>query len=592
MLGKGFRCEYSYPNQRSRCTGGRRVSLIRQQQQGARGMYQPPQRPKDLDPIPLPTSRSLPPPTLRTPPGWPALKLFLIYRCVLLLLLFITLGPPASSLAAWIRQPNLVAWGLLGYLGLLLLGLILLLRQWPGYTRQVQWSVLGDIGVLSLLMYATGGASHGLGLLIAISVVLGSLLSLGAFSVALAAVASLAVIAAELLVELQTPGMRSALPQAGLLGVTYFAVALLALALSRRLHETERFAERQRMDLASLATLNEHVVGRLETGVLVVDPSGDVRLSNRAATRLLGNQTLGRGMALAGLAPALVEALSDWSPGSSRAPLLLNPFPGAAEIRVTIEPLSANPEPGFLLFLEDPALHEQRAQELKLASLGRLSASIAHEIRNPLGAISHAGQLLDEADETTETRRELLAIIERNIHRLNDIVESVLQLSHHEQATPQILALSDWLTVFSQELKQSLGPEATTLQLEIESGLPPVAVDPRHLRQILSILCDNACKHGGADARTGIRLRGRYHAERGALYLEVIDQGVGISPEVVPFIFDPFFTTNPQGTGLGLYLARELSEANRVQLDAIPQPEGGGCFRLTFSPHTPGGMTS
>lgn len=551
-------------------------------------MHKSPTSSWDLDTTSSGTSRSPLTPATRTVPGWPTLKLFFVYRGLMLVALFMTLGPPASHLTSWIRQPNLVAWGLLGYFGLLLLGLLLMWRQWPPFARQVQWSVLGDIGVLSLLMYATGGANHGLGLLIGISVVLGSLLSLGTFSLGFAAVASLAVIAAELLVELRVPDHNSALPHAGLLGLTYFAVALLALALSRRLHETELFAARQRIDLASLARLNEHIVGRLETGVLVVDPGGDIRLANHAATRLLGNRTLGQGMALAGIAPALADLLRYWSSGESRAPLLLHPFAGAAETRVTIEPLSPNPEPGFLLFLEDPALHEQRAQELKLASLGRLSASIAHEIRNPLGAISHAGQLLEESDEAPGTRRELLGIIERNIHRLNDIVESVLQLSRRDPATPQPLALADWLTDYSQELQHSLGPGAAAVYLEIESPLPLVTVDPRHLRQILSILCDNARKHGGADAVRGIRIRSRYQPERSALYLEVIDPGAGISPEVAPYIFDPFFTTDPQGTGLGLYLARELCEANRVLLEAIPQPEGGGCFRLTFNPQIPG----
>ncbi len=535
---------------------------------------------------------SLATPAATTPsralPDWPALKLLLVYRAVLWGVLFITLGPPPARLAAWMRNPDLVAWGLLAYLALLILGLSLVWRQWPSIGRQVQWSVLGDIGVLSLLMYATGGASHGLGLLIAVSVVLGSLLSVGTLSLAFAAAASLAVIAAELLLELREPGIQSALPQAGLLGLTYFAVALLALAFARRLRETEQIALQQETDLIGLAKLNEHIVGRMDTGVLVLGPGGDIRLANRAAVRLLGNHPLARGTMLTSIAPTLAAALRGLETRATPAPLVVSPFAGGAASRITLEPLGSGPQPGLLVFLEDQALQEQRAQELKLASLGRLSASIAHEIRNPLGAIGHASQLLAESDEAPDTRRELLGIIERNVHRLNDIVESVLQLSRRDAAMPERLPLGEWLEVFAKEFTGSQGPDRVGLHLEMEPDLPPVAVDPRQLRQILSILGDNARKHGGANAETGIRIRARHQPERETLTIEVIDPGPGIPPEVKPYIFDPFFTTDPQGTGLGLYLAKELCEANRILLDPVSLPEGGGCLRLTFPPQSLG----
>lgn len=517
--------------------------------------------------------------------GWRAMKLVLAYRFALLGILVASflLKPGATESPG--PRPSLIALGLLVYLAVLVASLILLRRREPAFEGQIQITVVGDILVLSFLMYAIGGVSSGFGLLIAISVTMGSLLSVGSLSLMFAAAASLAVLAEEILREFLRPASETAYAQTGLLGVTYFSVALLSLALSRKIRETERLAAQRGIDLANLARLNEQVIQQMHTGVLVVDGAGDVRLANQAASKLLGDQALRPGMSLEQIVPNLAQAIHGWWSTQSETPIVVRPFPGCAETRLRVQPLGTDPRSGLLVVLEDNAQLEERAQEIKLASLGRLSAGIAHEIRNPLGAISHAGQLLEESDNSPEVRAKLLGIIQRNVARLNDTVESVLQLSRRDQAMASEIAFERWLPEFVEDMRHHRDLDQDTLRLELEPKLPEVHADPRHVRQILSILCDNALKHGRRpDGRTAILIRGHRGLRGTSACIEVTDTGPGIPPEIAPYLFDPFFTTSGSGTGLGLYLARELCEANRIRLSSVPAANRGACFRLTFAP--------
>lgn len=530
-------------------------------------------------------SASVPPSPLA---DWRVLKLVQAYRFVLFGILFLFFLVRLEGTEILHRRPDLMGLGLLAYLSLLVVSLILLLRRTPVFENQIQITVVGDILVLSLMMYANGGVSSGFGLLIAISVTMGSLLSIGSMSVMFAAGASLSVLAEEILRGFLQAASETAYTHTGLLGVTYFSVALLSLGLLRKIRETEHLAAQRGIDLANLAKLNEHVIQQMHTGVLVVDGASNIRLANHAASKLLGDQVLLPGMSLEQIVPDLAQAVRNWWTTRLEKPIVVRPSPGFGETRLDLHPLGGEPDAGLLVFLEDNAQLEERAQEIKLASLGRLSAGIAHEIRNPLGAISHAGQLLEEAGGSPETRAKLLGIIQRNVIRLNDAVESVLQLSRRDQANASEIALDRWLPEFVEDLCHHRDLEPDTLSLELDPGLAAVHADPRHLHQILAILCDNAFKHGRQPGgRTSILIHGHRNPSGTSTYIAVTDQGPGISPDVAPNIFDPFFTTSDSGTGLGLYLARELCEANRIRLSFVPAPEGGACFRLTFAPWQP-----
>jgi two-component system, NtrC family, sensor histidine kinase PilS len=237
-----------------------------------------------------------------------------------------------------------------------------------------------------------------------------------------------------------------------------------------------------------------------------------------------------------------------------------------------------------VIFLEDTSLIADRVQQAKLAALGRLSASIAHEIRNPIGAMSHAGQLLAESPGIGEDGQRLTDIIRVNARRVSQIVESVLALSRRKKTQPERLQILPWLEDFAREFVQTLeldeGAVAVThTSLDVEAEM-----DPTHLHQIVWNLCDNAVKYASATAGAiAVELSCGYLETSGRPFLEVADRGPGVEPGNVDEIFEPFFTGQPGGTGLGLYISRELAERNGATLRYYARPGGGSQFRVVFA---------
>ncbi len=505
--------------------------------------------------------------------------MFFVYRLAIALILvdlfffggrYWTLGAAAPALFALVS---------LLYLGFVLAGGLFVHWHTPAAQRQVQWALWIDIAALTLLMHASGGVSSGLALLIAVSLTGGSLLMAGRLALLHASLATLAVLAEQLFAWWRGEAQFLAFPQAGLLGVTFFAVALLAHGLARRIQEGERLAARQKLDLANLGALNDYIIQHMNTGVLVVDGEGVIRHLNLTAWRLLGMPRAERGAPLKSVSPPIAEMLRQWRRDPTRRPAIYRPQTGGPEIKPGFMPLGGAGG-ATLVFLEDNARVAEQAQQMKLASLGRLTASIAHEIRNPLGAIGHAAQLLAESDALDSGDRRLIEIIGDNTRRVNEIVETVLGLSRRSRARPEFLPLAAWCAAFVREFADlhPQAPEAPTVEIA-----PPrleVQADPRQLRQVLEILCDNAVSHAGPDVR--IQLAGGLSRESPYPYLDVLDDGPGIPPGKARQIFEPFFTTRNQGTGLGLYIARELCEINWIGLEYMPVPSGGSCFHLRF----------
>jgi two-component system sensor histidine kinase PilS (NtrC family) len=244
-----------------------------------------------------------------------------------------------------------------------------------------------------------------------------------------------------------------------------------------------------------------------------------------------------------------------------------------------------------LIFLEDTSVMEEKVQQFKLAALGRLSASIAHEIRTPVGAMSHAGQLLAESPTIPPEDRRLTKIIQDNAERVSRIIDNVLELSRRGASKPERLDLvsliRDFRTEFcatvqvSPEMVQIVDPPEGTVPLAIPIE---IRVDPSQMQQVLWNLCQNALTHGRAvaDATSPVEIRYGRLATNGRPYLEVVDQGPGIPIADTERVFEPFFTRAPRGTGLGLFLARELAQANRATLLHESGPRGT-VFRLVFS---------
>jgi len=228
----------------------------------------------------------------------------------------------------------------------------------------------------------------------------------------------------------------------------------------------------------------------------------------------------------------------------------------------------------------------RRAESLTLSAMGRFSASLAHEIRNPLAAINYAAQLLEESTDIGDTDRRLLQIINQQCQRTNGIVESVLGLARRERANPENVDLASFLRRFVLEYKQGLSLETDSVEPIISETSVHALVDPRHLHQILTVLVHNALKYGRV-AEEPARVRLRVARQDRTAIIDVMDRGPGIPETVASQLFRPFFTTSEHGTGLGLYIARELCRANQARLEYVSVPAGGACFRLVLAgPHT------
>jgi two-component system sensor histidine kinase PilS (NtrC family) len=514
-------------------------------------------------------------------PTWSALRWLFLFRLFLAVGLALAFSPSVRDSIVASADAEL-AWRVLVIYAMLVLASGLnLYAGWPRRENQVYLAVFTDIVAFALLMHAGGGAGSGLGGLLAVSVAAGALMMEGRMSLLFAAFATLAVITQQTYVELQGGAPASAYTQAGLLGVVFFAVALMARFLYRRLRDMEELAARRKVDIDDLSKLNEFIIENVATGILVVDGDRRLRLMNQAARDLLGAIDAGAGTPLGRLSPELAQ----WLAGHARPTAVQGGVirVNDREIRPSRQLLGDYRATGVLLYLRDNQELVREAQQIKLASLGVLTASIAHNIRNPLSAIAQASQLLEEASGLTAEDRHLLEIIRRNTGRIDEIVTSVLQLSRRNQVDPRQLELAAWLEEFCKEFRESRGLEEHYLVLQIEQAPIAVEVDPRHLRQIVANLCENALLHAGrpgAPAHIQIQL-GRGEGQEMAV-VEVRDDGVGIDDETAREMFTPFYTTRASGTGLGLYIARELSETNGIRLHYERTSPSGSCFRLTF----------
>lgn len=444
-------------------------------------------------------------------------------------------------------------------------------------------AVTVDIFMVTVLMYASGGVQSGLGMLIAIAIALGAISMAGRNSLTLAAIASLAILTEEVYGQLQGGFNTTAYVQAGLLGISFFALAALAHKLASRALQSEELAHERGLDLANMAQLNDYVIRQMRAGILVVNDQSIVQIINDAAWVLLGMPTAMRHHPLEQVSPELADQYHHWEDTGQHAGKSFRATPGGRDIRATFTHLGEAEEASTLIVLEDTATLTAQAQHMKLASLGRLTAGIAHEIRNPLGAISHAAQLLDESPDLVQADKRMADIIQQNSTRVNEVIASILKLSRQDLPKPKPLVLAPWLEKLAEEVRSLHTLNDQQITLHVDPPGTTVFADSGQLHQILDVLCDNARRHFSRPIEElRLQILAGITPESGGPFIEVHDNGSGISQKSAEQLFEPFFTTRNEGTGLGLYIAQQLSEANRSRLEYLPLPNGGSCFRLSF----------
>ncbi|TDY01176.1 sensor histidine kinase [Thiohalophilus thiocyanatoxydans] len=514
---------------------------------------------------------------------WQPLTLLNLYRLLiggLFTALFYSgyLLPPLAS-----HDATLFYGVALIYFAAAILFIIPLSQRWPRFDIQAYFQIGTDILATILLMHASGSISSGVGTLLIVTVAGGSIVMGGRHPLMFAALATLAVLGEQFYAQRVGLGEPNTYTQAGILGLTLFITALAVQSFARRIRESEALARRRGLDLANMSQLTEHIIQRMQTGVLVIDEADQIRLMNESAWYMLGMPAASHYSQLAELSPALATQAQRWQQDPAADIEMIQPSPEHPRVMPRFARIGQESAGGTLIFLEDATAMARHAQQLQLATLGRLTASIAHEIRNPLGAISHAGQLLNESPQLDEQDRRLTGIIDDQSRRMNTIVENIMQLSRRDRSTPRLIDLHHFLPHFVREFATTEELHRELIGLNLDPGPLKVRFDPSQLEQILTNLCQNAVRYSeDYPGFPKVAIHAGLTGGSARPFIDILDYGPGIDPEIAAHIFEPFYTTASSGTGLGLYISRELAEANRAHLNYEPVTTGGSCFRITF----------
>ncbi len=467
------------------------------------------------------------------------------------------------------------------YLLVSIIAFIFIQIKKPPFNYQVTIQIILEILIIDLFIYSSAGLNSGFGMLHVISIAGGSLLLPGRIGFFFAAIAALSVLGHEVYLQLSVFRASPNYIHAGFLGITYFLTAFISHLLANRIEKTEALAEKQAIDLENLARLNEHIVQRLHSGIIVLDDEYKIRLANESASNLLGVHGKLVDNDLDNYFPKLKSSITEWMEHSGGSSFILKPDSGQTELQISLIKIYLENKSEVLVFLDDVSTLRQHAQKLKLASLGRLTASIAHEVRNPLGAISHAAQLLRESIDVKDEEKRLVSIITDQSTRVNSIIESVLSISRRERSVVSPVNLFNWLEEFVQEISGRMFLNAGDITVECNNKDVIANIDSGQLFQIMWNICENGLRYSTHSPY--LVLRCDIHHDSSRPYIDIIDSGNGISDELAENLFEPFFTTEKTGTGLGLFIARELCEANQASLILHKNDHNGCVFRINFS---------
>jgi len=448
-----------------------------------------------------------------------------------------------------------------------------------------QWlaTIGADLTLFTALHIASPGSSFNYVALLILPVLMAGVLTPRVLALATAAVATLALLGTAWLGVLASGGDGTLLmTQAGLAGSGFFVITVLAGELAGRLAR-EELSARGSLELArQQAQLNRLVIEEMEDGVLVVDRGGKVRAANPAARRLLAPEGTSRAApfqlrgvpAWGALARAVERAFAEaaWPEAGRDVAVQFAPDSHRTlrvRVRFTRKREPQASEEFCVLFLEDLRSVQARSRQEKLAAMGRVSAGIAHEIRNPLAAIAQANALLSE-DATDPAQRQLMLMVTENVERLKRIVDDVMEVAPGQVHEVGAIDATTRIAAICAEWAQAAGIEiggAGLLHVELPAEAIGVLFDPEHLRRVLVNLLDNARRHAsGRPAAVLVRLEASADVPGRAVF-EVLSDGEPIPADVEAYLFEPFFSTRSRGTGLGLYICRELCERYGARID-------------------------
>ncbi len=518
--------------------------------------------------------------------NWTSLRLLNIYRLALAAIFFAQ-GFVSQSPLFEIVHLTLYSWVSFAFLVLSLIWLVASWIERRGFQSQIALQIYSDSIIIILLMHACGGIASGLGMLLIIPVAIIGMLTQQSLAILFASLASLGLLAEYIYSVTNLSNYQGTSTQVGILGASLIATAFVTHNLMTRLRSSEQMVQQRERDVALLSALNQEIIENLQGGVLVLNPANRILHINQAAMDLL---RLGQedSISLSKDSPRLLAALESWRQNSDVSTPYLPSDTGIDNVQVSFRQLESHGQLNTLVFLNDVSSIRDSMQQAKLASLGHLTANIAHEIRNPLGAISYAAELLHENQEIDEADQRMVEIINQHTLRINHIIEDILKISRGNPTVRETIDLQVWLRRFVDDFSESGLAAADRFVVDLSPGSLEIEFDAGHLAQILTNLCTNACKHGVEDGRIFIRAS---HEHPSRVRIEIADSGPGIDAEHMDKIFEPFFTRSHQGSGLGLYIVGQLCELNDATIAAQANDHGGTSFIITAVAPNPAAKT-
>ena len=504
-----------------------------------------------------------------------------------------------SSLLLWLVQfdfaptylgsdnPQLFALTASAYIGVNLISLPLFyLKRWQPSETALFAMLLIDIIAINLMMIASGGLAGSVGYLLMVTVAASATFLRTLLALSMVAIASFIPVSVSLSEFLLSSGDESGVVRSGIFGILLFATALIFIFLNKRLTTVQELAKTEAQAATRLQQLNDLVINKMLTGIVVFDRTFRIEQLNERASLLLGSvdgqKLLARDDSLTQL-PTLINYYRNWVANPHRQLPTYQAPSSDIPLQISFSEIIGDNIGDTIMFIEDARTLSQHAQQLKNSSLGQLTSSIAHEVRNPLGAISHAAQLLNES-KLQEQDQKLVDVVLRHSTRVDKLVRDILQLSRQKTPQIEIANIHENCLLSKTHLEESKQFDNPCIEIDHSAQSVSAPFDSSQLQQVLTNLLENALRHSELQtAAPWAAIKFDYQQDMDLAMLKIYDRGSGVSSENRNKIFEPFFTTENQGTGLGLYIARELCEINFATLSYVYRGPSEHYFQIVFS---------